>query len=155
VGVRLTDDEAWEVLATSHTGILTTLRRDGAPVTLPVWFVVDGTGDERSVLVAGLSATAKFARARNDSRVSFLVESGLRWAELRAVEFTGRAELVADPDWDAVDALLDAKYAGFRTSRSEMPPSAQAHYDRSRSLLRLVPEGRLLTWDNARLEARR
>jgi nitroimidazol reductase NimA-like FMN-containing flavoprotein (pyridoxamine 5'-phosphate oxidase superfamily) len=151
VGVRLTDDEAWDVLATSHTGILTTLRRDGAPVTLPVWFVVD----DRTVLVAGLTATAKFTRARNDDRVSFLVESGLRWAELRAVEFTGRAELVASPDWDALDARFDAKYAGFRTPRSEMPASAQAHYDRSRSLLRLVPEGRLLTWDNARLEVRR
>jgi hypothetical protein len=150
VGVRLTDDEAWDVLAAAHTGILTTLRRDGAPVTLPVWFLAD----DRTVLVAGLAATAKFARARNDERVSFLVESGLRWAELRAVEFTGRAELVADPDWDALDARFDAKYAGFRTPRGEMPPSARAHYDRARALLRLVPEGRLLTWDNARLEAR-
>jgi PPOX class probable F420-dependent enzyme len=151
VGVRLSDDEAWSVIAGSHTGILTTLRRDGAPVSLPIWFVVDG----HTVLVAGLATTAKFARARNDQRVSFLVESGLRWAELCAVEFTGRAELVEAPDWEELDARFDAKYAGFRTARADMPASARAHYDGSRELLRLVPEGRLLTWDNARLEHRR
>ena len=40
MGVRLTEDEAWERLATSHTGIITTLRRDGWPVSLPMWFAV-------------------------------------------------------------------------------------------------------------------
>ena len=39
MGVRLTEDEAWAELAAAHTGILTTLRRDGRPVPLPVWFV--------------------------------------------------------------------------------------------------------------------
>ncbi len=39
--IRLTTEEAWDVVAGSHTGILTTLRRDGMPIALPVWFVVD------------------------------------------------------------------------------------------------------------------
>jgi Pyridoxamine 5'-phosphate oxidase len=34
-------DEAWEAVGAAHTGILTTLRRDGGPIALPVWFVVD------------------------------------------------------------------------------------------------------------------
>ncbi len=37
--LRLTDDEIWEFVAGSHTGIMTTLRRDGMPIALPVWFV--------------------------------------------------------------------------------------------------------------------
>ncbi|MGH9137555.1 MAG: pyridoxamine 5'-phosphate oxidase family protein [Acidimicrobiales bacterium] len=40
MGVRLTDDEAWAFLENGHIGILTSLRRDGWPVSLPVWFVV-------------------------------------------------------------------------------------------------------------------
>ena len=39
MGVRLSEEEAWAELATAHTGILTTLRRDGRPVSLPVWLV--------------------------------------------------------------------------------------------------------------------
>ena len=76
---RLTDGEAWDVLETSHTGILTSLRRDGVPVSLPVWFVVD----DRAVLVAGPAASHKFTHLRRDARVAFLVESGEAWKELR------------------------------------------------------------------------
>jgi PPOX class probable F420-dependent enzyme len=151
MSVRLSEDEAWEVLAASHTGILTTLRRDGFPVALPVWFVVE----DRVIYVAGPAVTRKFQRVRHDPRASFLVESGERWAELRAVQVTGRAQVVDDPDWDHIDALLDAKYKAARTPREQMPASARARYDAARSLLRIVAEGRLLTWDNARLDPAR
>ena len=39
MGVLLNDDEAWAELERAHTGILTTLRRDGMAVSLPTWFV--------------------------------------------------------------------------------------------------------------------
>ena len=39
--IRLTEEEAWEEIASAHTGILTTLRRDGMPIALPVWFVAE------------------------------------------------------------------------------------------------------------------
>ncbi|HEX4530444.1 MAG TPA: pyridoxamine 5'-phosphate oxidase family protein [Acidimicrobiia bacterium] len=42
MGVRLSEDEAWAELDAAHTGILTTLRRDGWPVSLPVWFATIG-----------------------------------------------------------------------------------------------------------------
>ena len=143
----MTDDEAWAFLAAGHTGILTTLRADGFPVTLPVWFVVV----DRAVLVAGPAHTKKFVRVRRDDRCSFLVEEGERWAELRAVQLTGRAEIVAEPDWEAADALFDAKYAAYRTPRASMPERTQAHYGAGRELLAIRPGGRLLTWDNRRL----
>lgn len=150
MSVRLADHEAWDVLRSSHTGILTSLRRDGVPVSLPVWFVVD----DSAVLVAGPASSYKFARLRRDPRVAFLVESGEAWAELRAVHLIGRAEIVEQPEWESVDQLFDAKYAGFRTPREKMPASARARYDGARSLLRLTPTERLLTWDNQRLEQR-
>ncbi len=147
MSVRLSDEEAWAFLTAGHTGVLTTLRADGFPITLPVWFVVD----DGAVLVSGPARTKKFSRVRHDDRCSFLVESGERWVELRAVHLTGRASLVADPDWARVDALFDAKYASFRTPREEMPEPTQAHYDGGRELLAIRPEGRFLTWDNRKL----
>jgi hypothetical protein len=148
VSVRLTEGEAWDVLGSSHTGILTSLRRDGVPVSLPVWFLVD----DRSVLVAGPAASHKFTRIRRDGRIAFLVESGEAWKDLRAVHLIGRGEVVEQPDWESVDALFGAKYAGFRTPREKMPASARARYGGARSLVRLIPTERLLTWDNQRLE---
>jgi hypothetical protein len=148
VSVRLTPGEAWEVLASSHTGILTSLRRDGVPVSLPVWFVVD----DRSILVAGPAASHKFTRIRRDGRIAFLVESGEAWKDLRAVHLVGRGDIVEQPDWESIDPLFEAKYAGFRTPRQKMPAATRAHYAGARSLVRLTPKERLLTWDNQRLE---
>ena len=78
MGVRLTDDEAWAELAAAHTGILTTLRRDGRPVALPVWFAVL----DRRIYVRTPAGTHKVGHVRHDPRATFLVERGERWAEL-------------------------------------------------------------------------
>jgi PPOX class probable F420-dependent enzyme len=148
MSVRIPDDEAWEMLAAAHTGIVTTLRSDGSPVSLPVWFAVL---DQR-IYVRGPSGTKKVARIRRDGRVAFLVEDGERWAELRAVHVTGRARLVDDPDLLArVGEQLDAKYSAFKTARQEMPDSARRHYSVPMDCFEIEPTDKLLTWDNRRL----
>jgi PPOX class probable F420-dependent enzyme len=146
--VRMSDDEAWATLETAHTGILTSLRRDGQPIALPVWFVVL----DRRIYVAGPAATAKFARIRNDARVSFLVESGTSWRELIGVHVSGRAALMAPgPRRDRVMDALHEKYEQFRTPRPEMPAATRARYDTPTATIEVVPDDRILSWDNARL----
>ncbi len=54
--VRMNNDEAWAVLESAHTGVLTSLRADGWPISLPVWF---GALDRR-IYVAGQAHTKKF-----------------------------------------------------------------------------------------------
>ena len=113
--IRLTEDEAWAEIAAAHTGILTTLRRDGMPIALPVWFVAE----DGKVAMRTPGATKKIARIRNDPRASFLVESGERWVDLRAVHLTGLVEIVSDePAIRRIEEAIDTKYADFR------PPSA-------------------------------
>jgi PPOX class probable F420-dependent enzyme len=147
VGVRLSVDEAWDVLAASHTGIFTTLRRDGMPIALPIWFVTL----DRTICLGAPSRTKKLARLRHDPRASFLVESGLKWAELQAVHLTGRVEVVTDlAEMTRIDDELAAKYAAFQTPRDAMPERTQAHYA-GRTFLRLVPDERIISWDNRRL----
>ena len=145
--LRLTPEEAWNFLSAGHTGILTTLRRDGWPVTLPVWYAVL----DRTVCFAAPSRTRKVARLQHDSRASFLVESGQRWAELQAVHVHGHVEFVDDqPEMARIDRALTDKYASFRTDRAAMPEASQQHYA-GRTFFRLRPEGRVLSWDNRRL----
>ena len=147
MSLRLSPDEAWAFLDAAHTGILTTLRSDGFPVALPVWFVTL----DRTICIGAPTGTKKIARVRRDPRASFLVEQGERWAELQAVHVSGRVEIVSDDALATrVVRALDEKYAEFRTPTAAMPESTQKHYAQ-RTILRLHPEGRILSWDNRRL----
>jgi nitroimidazol reductase NimA-like FMN-containing flavoprotein (pyridoxamine 5'-phosphate oxidase superfamily) len=149
VSIRLTREEAWKVLADSHTGIFTSLRADGMPIALPVWFVAL---DER-IYVAAPMHRKKVARVRRDPRVSFLVESGELWKELRGVHLTGRAHFVEDPARIAVvRAALDAKYNAFRSPRPSMPEETRAQYETEIAYMESVPDERILSFDNARIQ---
>jgi PPOX class probable F420-dependent enzyme len=149
--IRLTRDEAWQVITRSHTGILTTLRRDGVPVSLPVWFLVDGN----TIAVTTPAGAKKVARIRHDPRAAFLAESGKRWEELRAVHLTGHIEIVDDPEaLTRIDKAITAKYAEFRPQSAVLPETIQAEYARQ-TFLRFVPDERILSWDNARIAVRR
>ena len=147
--VRLTEDEAWEAVTAAHTGILTTIRRNGMPVSTPIWFVVM----DRKIYARTNASSKKVARARHDQRATFLVEAGLRWAELRAVHMTGRISLLGeeDPLASTVDAELERKYGAFRTASEAMPKATRDHYAVPKTYLCLEAEGRILTWDNRRL----
>jgi PPOX class probable F420-dependent enzyme len=148
--VRMSDDEAWAVLEHAHTGVLTSLRADGWPISLPVWFAAL----DRRIYVAGPAHTKKFARIRKDPRVSFVVESGTRWAELVGVSLTGRAGVVeAGAQHDRVMAALHAKYEAFRTARPHMPAATRANYETPTTTIEIVPDARILSWDNSRLFA--
>jgi PPOX class probable F420-dependent enzyme len=150
MSVRLSADEAWNVLARSHTGILTTLRRDGMPIALPVWFVAL----DRTICMSAPSRTKKLARIRHDPRASFLVESGERWVELEAVHLTGRVEIVEDDTLVArIGEAIQAKYAPFQSDHAKMPEATQQHYA-GRTFLRLVPDERILSWNNGKIELR-
>ncbi len=148
MGVRLSQDEAWAELAKAHTGIFTSLRRDGWPVSLPTWFVVI----DKAIYMRTPDKAKKVARVCNDERGCFLVERGEKWAELAAVELPVRASTVEDRDLeDRVIDEMDRKYRDFRTPARRMPDATKAHYNSGSTVIRLEPSGKLLTWDNSRL----
>ncbi len=120
------------------------------PIALPVWFVVD----DRSIALMTPAGTKKIVRVRHDPRASFRVESGKRYVELRAVHLTGRVEVVEDATaMSRIEAAVNAKYAAFRPPIAGLPAAAQAYYAKQ-AFLRFVPDGGILTWDNARLAMR-
>jgi nitroimidazol reductase NimA-like FMN-containing flavoprotein (pyridoxamine 5'-phosphate oxidase superfamily) len=145
---RMDDDEVWAFVTGAHTGIMTTLRRDGMPIALPVWFVCL----DRQIYVS--TRGKKLLRIRHDARASFLVESGLAWRDLQAVHLTGRAEIV-DLEGDLARryrAEVDRKYATFRTAASDMPTETARAYESARGgIVRFTPDARVLNWDNRKL----
>ena len=149
-GIRLSVDEAWDTLDRAHTGVLTTLRRDGVPISLPAWFVAL----DRRIYVSGPAHTKKFARIGRDPRVSFLVESGEHWIDLLGVHLTGTARIVDDAELlERVAAALGAKYRQFRHARDQMPGATRARHETVVTTIEITPDDRILSWDNSRLFA--
>ena len=151
MSVRMTEDEAWAMLDEAPTGILTTLRRDGRPVALPVWFLAL---DRRIYVV---TRGRKVERLRHDPRCSFLVETGERWVDLRAVHVDCIAEELdlGDEPCPGITKGIAEKYAALRTKRADMPDDTRKHYEQAAgAFIELIPDGKLLTWDNRKLGVR-
>lgn len=146
-GVRMTEGEAWDFIEQAHTGIFTTLRRDGVPIALPVWFA---TLDRRIYLV---TRGKKVQRVARDARSSFLVEAGERWAKLQAVHLTGRSSII-EPSDDLERRIAEQmafKYDAFRTAPKDMPTTTKEHYAKAGATIELIPDERIVSWDNHHL----
>jgi nitroimidazol reductase NimA-like FMN-containing flavoprotein (pyridoxamine 5'-phosphate oxidase superfamily) len=149
---RMTDDEIWAFVGDGPTGILTTLRRDGVPIALPLWYACL----DRRIYVR--TRGRKLQRIARDPRASFLVESGTRWAELKAVHLTGIAEII-----DLEPALarqfqeeMERKYGSLQATGTEMAPETAEYYAKVlNDVVRFTPEGRILNWDNAKIAGTR
>lgn len=148
MGVRLSEDEAWAVVERAHTATVTTLRRDGWPISLPVWFTVI----DRRIYLRTPARSKKVARVLHDPRACFQVESGTAWSELRAVVMPVLAHRVQDEELIAeISKRIGDKYKSFTTAREEMPKATREHYEHSTAYIALTPTGRILSWDNARI----
>jgi nitroimidazol reductase NimA-like FMN-containing flavoprotein (pyridoxamine 5'-phosphate oxidase superfamily) len=144
----MTEAEIWAFVTDAPTGILTTLRRDGVPVAMPLWFACL----DRTIYMQ--TRGKKLQRIAHDPRASFLVETGHRWVDLKAVHFTGTAEIV-----DLAPELarrfrteIDRKYDALRARTTEMPASTSTYYEQVRTAaVRFSPDARVLHWDNTKI----
>ena len=141
-------EELWAWVAEQHTGIFITLRQDGTPIALPLWYVAI---DHKLYTHSG---GKKLARIRNNDRASVLIESGERWVDLKAVHMTGRIRALdpSDERWDQAHEAIEAKYAAYRVAASAMPTeTAQKYATDGRAYLEFTPDDRILNWDNSKL----
>ena len=150
MSIRLSEEEAWAELERAHTGIFTTLQRNGWPISLPMWFVAL----DRHIYLRTPSQSKKLARIRHDARANFLVERGERWKELCAVMMRVEVQrLEPGEEYDRAVTALARKYGGFGESAGVLSEATRRAYA-DMVLLRLNPVGPALTWDNARIRLR-
>lgn len=147
MGVQPSDAEAWAMVAASHESVLTTLRRDGRPISLPMWhLVLDG-----GLYVRTPSVSNKVTRIRNDPRGSFVVSSGHAYPELAGVVAEVEISIVDDDELGArVIAGLEAKHPDFAPALDQLPPEMQEIFGDT-SILQLDVIGSFMTWNNAAL----
>jgi PPOX class probable F420-dependent enzyme len=116
------DREAF--LAVNRYGILTTLRSDGSPIAIPVWFDWDGS----SVRMFTNVGSSKLRRLANDARASVLVVNHVDEKE-KWVAFDGSvavsdeggfelAEKLASRYWDLSDPARASTLEIWRSMKS-------------------------------------
>ena len=143
--ISLTDDERRTYLRSAMTIILVTIGRDGYPHAVPMWFVVE---DDGTIYMTTYGPSQKVLNARRNPRVALLVESGVRYEELKGVLLRGDAEVIEDHAL-CVDVLtrIHAKHVGGLASGVEEIMKAQA---RKRVVLKIPPK-RIASWDHRKL----
>ena len=100
------DDEIRELLLKPNPAVMATLRKDGAPVTVPTWYRLVGDRIHLN-LDAG---RVRLQHIRRDPRVALSVIASEDWYTHASIQ--GRVtEIVDDPDLSGIDAL-SRHYAG-------------------------------------------
>jgi PPOX class probable F420-dependent enzyme len=104
---------------------LTTYRRDGTPVTTPVWAAAEG----ESLYLFSNAAAGKVKRLRNSSRAT--VAPCTATGKVTGAQFPAEAFNLASDQMPKVWRLLTKKYG--------MAARLFVLYDRMRALLRMKP----------------
>ena len=134
--MTLADAPVQKFLAAKQIALLATVRADGAPLAMPMWFLHDAA----TLTMISEEGTKKVRHLRRDARVCVVVESGEDAAKIRGVTILGRAEFLTDgPERRALTERFHEKYpslAGLWGGRA-MPAN--------RVMFTIVPE-RVKSW---------
>ena len=105
--MSLGEDRIQRFLGTKEVVVLATLRADGAPLAMPMWFVHDSA----QLTMISVAGTQKVRNLRRDPRVCVVAESVSESGAIRGVTVQGGAEFLDDgPERRALAARLLAKY---------------------------------------------
>jgi PPOX class probable F420-dependent enzyme len=110
---------------------LSSVRPDGLPHLVPVWFLWDGA----SVLLFGKPGSQKVRNLRHSPRVAFALDTADEGEDVAL--FEGLAELLPAGAIDATLPEYAAKYAGLFARIGSSPERMAAEYTQA---IRVTPE---------------
>lgn len=143
--IALSDDERHAYLADAKTIILVSIGRDGYPHAVPMWFVVEGDG---CIYMTTYGRSQKAVNLRRNPKAALLVESGVRYEELKGVLLRGTAAVLDDLELCVrVLTHVHGKHMGALSGNDGEVMRAQA---RKRVVVKFTPE-RVSSWDHRKL----
>ncbi|MFP5224999.1 MAG: pyridoxamine 5'-phosphate oxidase family protein [Actinomycetota bacterium] len=105
--LRLQPQARLELLNKTRTGHCATVDQEGWPHVVPLWFV----WHEDHLFVNSLKRSKRGRNLRDGSRVSFCVDAGEAYGELRGLVLKGRFEPETDETTlEAIKGLFGEKY---------------------------------------------
>jgi PPOX class probable F420-dependent enzyme len=141
------DGEIEAFLGEQRRAQVATINADGTPHVVPLSYVVV---DGRVALWTDPSSK-KIANLRRDPRLTCLVEAGDRFAEFRAVQITGRADLADDAATSRrVGMALFLRSAPPGTDEAQLAAAVDGLVAERVAVL-VTPE-RTVSWDHRKLD---
>jgi PPOX class probable F420-dependent enzyme len=145
--IRMTDAELAAFLDEQRTVVVATNGRDGWPHLMPLWYTVRD-GELWSWTYA---RSQKVRNLERDARVTWQVESGTSYEQLRGVMVKARA--VVHRDLETVSAFgveLFERYTGTSPLAEPVRAMIEAQAPK-RVVMRFVAVEPAVTWDHSKL----
>ena len=133
---RMKPDDLAEFLAQPHVAVLATLRRDGRPYTVPIWFTWDG----EAYWLTGTHERVWCKQLRHDPRASLCIEATRPVAGHVGID--GSITIHELPDYDIwpISRTLVDKYVGVPNGAAAADAFFANMQTEHRLLFRLEPE---------------
>jgi PPOX class probable F420-dependent enzyme len=144
--IKMTAAEVEEFLRQERTTTMCSMHPDGSIHAVAMWYgFLDGV-----LAVETKSKSQKVQNLRRDPRLTFLVEAGDRYEELRGVELVGEARVVEDPESvHALGVSVYERYMGPYTE--EQRPMVEAMMNKR--LVVTLDVTKVVSWDHRKLAA--
>jgi PPOX class probable F420-dependent enzyme len=142
--ITMTDEEVATFVEQQRAGTIATLGPSGFPHLVAMWYaVVDG-----QVWIETKAKSQKVANLRRDDRITFLLEDGLTYDQLRGVSFEGRGVIIDDEEalWKVGISVFE-RYMGEYTEELKPLVEVMIH---NRVTVRIDVE-RTRSWDHRKL----
>jgi PPOX class probable F420-dependent enzyme len=142
--IVMSDEEIWEFLDHQRSSTVATYGPQGQIHLVGMWYaVMDG-----QIWIETKAKAQKVVNLRRDPRMSFLVEAGQTYDQLRGVALEGTGVVIDDTDvvWDVCVNIFN-RYNGEYTE--EMKPFVE-FMAKNRVVVRLAA-ARIRSWDHRKL----
>jgi len=142
--IRMNDEEIRAFLEEQRILQVATIGKDGWPHLIAMWYVL--INDQ--VVFWTYAKSQKAVNLRRDPRITCLVESGVRYDELRGVQIKGRAIINDDRETvQRIGEVIFERYTGPLNDNTRQLVSAQA----PKRVVVFVEPVEIVSWDHRKL----
>lgn len=144
--IKMSAEEVQEFLEQERTATMCTMHPDGSIHAVAMWYAfLDGV-----ISVETKRKSQKVQNLKRDPRITFLVEAGESYDQLRGVEIVGRARIIDEPEsiWKFGVSMWE-RYIGPFTE--DQRPGVEAMM--KNRVLVTVDVTKVVTWDHRKLAA--
>ncbi len=142
--IRMNDEEIRAFLEKQRTLQVATIDHDGWPHLIAMWYVL--INDQ--IAFWTYAKSQKAVNLRRDPRLTCLVETGVRYEELRGVQIKGRAIISDDRETiQRIGEVIWERYAGPLNDTTHQMVVAQA----AKRVVVFVEPVEIVSWDHRKL----
>ena len=145
--IKLSDDEARELIDSERIVVVSSLGPRGWPHVMPLWYVPRGG----EIWIWTYAKSQKVKNLERDPRATLLIETGVEYQDLRGIQIEAEAELIRDIDEIVEYAKeMTVRYSeGIESVEGDAAAGLQAQAPK-RVAIHFHPK-RIATWDHGKL----